>query len=291
MYDPNKRTFRVCLYQADTGKSKSAYINKDNFNDDEECIDYVRELQADNRKRNLKIRKQRQKTVVEKAITINLQTDPYENVVFEDDVDLNIDHGTGSTMAVYGASKRGKTTLMMRLYNKYYNNKKKINTLFSGNPHLKIYKDDPNLLVSYGFNAKSSKYIQLEQFINVKTKNKYQFTLLFDDIIDAKYSKILNKLVLTYRNSNISSIICLQYVCMLSKQNRASVNHTFVFGANSGEDTDTIVKMVLKPYLMKLGIARLPDMMAFYQEVTKDHGFIYINNITQEMSFHRLRLD
>lgn len=288
MYDPEKRSFKLCLYQAETKKSKTAYINKDKFNSDKEAIEYARELQNQNKYRNNEVRKSRQRRAVEEVVMFNSIMDPLDNLRFDSEVELKFDKGTGSSVVIFGASKRGKTTLMMYLYDKYFVSKKKINTLFSGNPQLKIYKDDPNLLVSYGFDNKSSKYIQLQQYINVKTKNKYQFTNLFDDIIDAKYSKILNKLVLTYRNSNISSMICLQYVCMLSKQNRSSVNHTFVFGANSGEDTDTIIKMILKPYLYKLGLLTLPDMMKFYQEVTKDHGFIYINNITNVISFHRL---
>lgn len=290
MNDPSKRVFRACLYRADTGRNKCIYINKDQFGSDEEAIKYLRTIQAENRQRNALIRRDGQRARINEVITRPAPTSPLDDIVFESEVDVNIDKGTGSSIVIFGASKRGKTTLMMYLYLKYYTSKKKINTLFSGNPQLKIYKDDPNLLVSYGFDAKSAKYIQLQQYINVKTKNKYRFTDLFDDIIDAKYSKILNKLVLTYRNSNISSIICLQYVCMLSKQNRSSVNHTFIFGANSGEDTDTVIKLILRPFLVKLGITRFDDMMAFYQRVTADHGFIYINNITQEISFHRLKL-
>lgn len=288
MYNPSTRQFKVCLYDSETQSRRSMRFNKDNYDNDDACIAHVREVQRENRLKNARYKRDKTKAMVMETQCMNRVNDPMANVIFVTGVDLDIDKGTGSSIVIFGASKRGKTTLMMYLYDKYFTNKKKINTLFSGNPQLKIYDNDPNLIVGYGFNQQSAKYIKLQQYINVKTKNQYEFTDLFDDIIDQKYSKTLNNLVLTYRNSNITSIMCLQYVCMLSKQNRSSVNHTFVFGANSGEDVEVILKLILKPYLVELGLCHYNEMMQFYHEVTRDHGFIYINNIKNTMTCHRL---
>jgi Cdc6-like AAA superfamily ATPase len=279
------------LTSSETGKARTVSINKDNFKTDDDAVLYARELQKENREKNklYKIDKTHQK--LETLVKRNVDTTPSNNIEIQSNVNMEIDPGTGSTVCIYGASKRGKTTLMMYLYDKYFSSTKKVNTLFSGNPHLNIYKNDPNLLISYGFNATSAKYIKLQQFINTKCNNKYHFTNLFDDIIDQKYAPIMNKLILTYRNSNISSIMCLQYVYLLSKQNRSSVNHTFVFGANSNEDCENMINLLLRPHFRTLGLVTLGDQVAFFKKMTENHGFIYLDNIKNRISFHRLEIN
>ncbi len=288
MYNPESRQFKVSLRCSETGKMSTVRINKDNFVSDEMALEYAREIQKENKAKNLAYRRSNQKKKLDTLVAKNIAEEPINNVVITDTVDINFDLNTGSTVAIFGASKRGKTTLMMHLYDKEYKDKPFITTLFSGNPHLKIYKNDPKLLIAYGFNKKSERYIKLEQYINTKTDNKYSFLNLFDDIVDQKYAPIMNKLVLTYRNSNISSIICLQYVLLLSKSNRSSINHTFVFGSNSTEDCENNVKYLLSSYFKDLGLRTLADQVAFYKKVTSDHGFIYIDNIKNKISFHRL---
>lgn len=209
----------------------------------------------------------------------------------KDNIDLLLDPKTGNSCVIYGSSKRGKTTLMMHLYRKYYaKDKKFISTIFASNSQIPLYnkKDNKNLIVSTAFNAKSEKYIRLQKFINTKTNNRYKFLLMFDDMIDLKNKKLLSELVLSYRNSNISTIICLQYVYMLSKQNRANVNNIILFGCNSLESTVEMVKTFCADKFRVLGFARLDDQIAFYNKMTENYGFIYINNVRNTISFHRL---
>lgn len=292
---------KLSLYCAETKKTRVLNIKKQNFASDDELDAYCRKLREENKLKNKlwkehKIRKNiedalgRELAVPSPAGEISLQSRGAG--IHSPVIDLNLDAGTGNTICIFGSSKRGKTFAMMHLYGKYFSplsgDKGKINTLFSGNPHLKIYKQDPNLLVSYGFGPKSAKYIQLQQYINVKTKNRYQFGIFLDDIVDAKFAPILNKMVLIYRNSLISSIMCLQYVYMLSKQNRSSVNHTLVFGSNTSEDSKNIIDALLKPYLQQLGLRSFAEQVQFYQAATVDHGFIYLDNIHNKMSLHRL---
>ncbi len=303
MEKPRSARKQVSLYNAETQKTKCHNLRVADFASEEELDAYCRKLKDENRLRNKAWKEAQATAKIQKFMGAELvlprggyppnplgDNGDMQAPVSSGPPEIELDPGTGSTIAIYGSSKRGKTTLMMYLYEKYFMDSSRINTLFSGNPQLKIYKKDSKLLVAYGFNAKSSKYIQLQQYLNVKTKNRYKFTDMFDDIIDQKYSPILNKLVLTYRNSNISSIICLQYVFMLSKQNRSSVNHTFVFGSNTAEDEKNIIDALLRPYLTEIGLKSYADQVAFYRAATTDHGFIYLNNIKNKMSFHRLAM-
>lgn len=283
---------QVCIYDAESGTRRNTTVRRDGFNSEEEFTAYIKQVQANQREKNrqyrLACKRKRIETVLagEPAALEVAVAVPQSPVI-----DINLSPGTGNTVVLYGSSKRGKTTLMMHLYDKYYaNDKKFISTLFSGNPQQREYRGNKDLIVAHGFTPRSVKYIKMQYVINVDTKNRYKFLVMFDDIIDQKAAPIMNKLVLTYRNSNISSMICLQYVKLLAKANRASVNHTCVFGANTAEDEEAIIKTLLKPYFVKMGLVTLNEQIAFYRRVTADHGFIYIDNVQNLISYHRLTL-
>lgn len=295
---------KISLYSAETKKAKCVMIKKSNFNSPEELEAYCDKLKAEQKAKNAAFKNAKVREKIENALSGDIKTaelPPVEMVQkFESssDIDLNIARNTGTTIVLYGSSKRGKSTLMMYLYNKYYSpkgpsgdeGKKYICSLFSGNPQIGVYGRDKNLLVSYGFNTQSEKYIQLEQYVNVKTSNRYRFLNMFDDIIEQKYSRVLNRSILTYRNSNISTIICLQYVYLLSKQNRANVNHSIVFGSNTAEDEKSIIDTLLRPYFSTMGLSDYRSQVGFYRAVTANHGFIYLDNLKNKMTFHRLIL-
>jgi hypothetical protein len=289
---------QVSLYNPETRKTKNILIKKSDFNTEDELNAYCKKLRDDNKVKNAEWRRQQRVTRYNDTLAVNAIPDP---VVLPIDivpppknqssrVALDLDGRTGNTIVIYGSSKRGKSTLMMHLYKKYFRSKDRINTLFSGNPQLRVYRKDKRLLVGYGFNDASARYIQMQQYVNVNTNHEYTFTNLFDDIIDQKHAPIVNKLILTYRNSKISSIICLQYVYLLSKQNRANINHTFIFGMNSVEDCRGIIELILRPYFTEMGFKTIEDQIKYFKHVTDDHGFFYLDNVKSKLSTHRLKL-
>lgn len=298
---------KISLYNPETRKSRTVCVKVSDFDSPEELEAYCKRLRDQNRLKNAEYRRAKAREGIVNVIARieseaadgvdNAETHPHEMPIGDitipkakKTVSIDLDRKTGSTIVIYGSSKRGKSTLMMHLYERYFKSKDRINTLFSGNPHLKVYKGDPKLLVGYGFGPDHAKYIQMQHYINVKTSNEYKFTNMFDDIVDQKYSAIVNKMVLTYRNANISMIMALQYVYLLSKQNRANINHTFVFGMNSTEDIKGVIDVVLRPYFVEMGLLTLDQMVRFFKLVTSDHGFMYINNIKATISFHRLEV-
>jgi hypothetical protein len=290
----------IVLYDAATKKRRSVYVSRKDFDDVAAMEAYIRKLRdeaiAKNKQHNIDLRRQHIQSVMTRPTDVPVDiitsvADVVTKIQHTSKIPMVLDEGTGNTILILGSSKRGKSTLMMRLYDKYFKDSHKINTLFSANPHLKVYKGDPKLLVSYGFGEDHARYIQSQQYINVKTKNHYAFTNLFDDIITEKTSPILNQLVLTYRNANISMVICLQYLYLFSKMNRSNVNHTFIFGMNSYEDIENICKNMLRSYFIRdYHIAKLQDQIALFTILTKNHGFIYLDNINGVMSIHRLDL-
>jgi len=246
-----------------------------------------------------------------KNLVINEAMFDDEQILSE--VDIEIDPSQGSTIAIFGSSKRGKSQLIAYLYKhkfvsyksearnsenhktkKTKSGKKKptshyVSTLFADNPQIPLY-NLPLLLRSHGFGRAHEKYIMMQHFVQMRTDNQYKFLNMFDDIIDEKHSRIMNKLILSMRNSNVSTIIALQYVKLLSTSNRANINHTFIFGMNQAEDEMRTIDLLLRPYLIQKGIKKKDEQIAFFRLATRDHGFIYLNNLKNRMTLHRLLL-
>lgn len=210
-------------------------------------------------------------------------------IYFRDDIRLKLDKGTGNTTVIIGSSKSGKSTLMMYLFEKYYNKNKIISTLFSPSLHIKIFKKK-GLIKSPKFGKEGDEYIQTQRYINQKTKNKYEFLDMFDDIIDLRFNKIIADLILTYRNSKVSTIINTQYAYLLAKSLRSNVNNVIFMHLNTDEDIQKTIDAFLKSQFNKLGYYKMADMIQFYRDITSNHGFMYFHPATQHFSFHRISL-
>ena len=198
----------------------------------------------------------------------------------EKGISLSLDPNTGNSTVILGSSKAGKSTVLMHLYKKYYEDT--ISILFSDNPQIKLYKD-PKLIKSFHF---IPQVIRDFHQINRKTKNKYDFTVLLDDIVNEKEDEMLRRLILSFRNSNISSIVSLQSPTLLNKSNRASVNNILFFRFN----TDEMIEQTIKFYLSSHLPGRMDDKIRQYKEMTKDHQFIYLNPRDNKISVHKISI-
>ncbi len=207
-----------------------------------------------------------------------------------DKLNLKLDQGTGNTTYLLGSSKRGKSTLMMHIFRKHYNKKNFITTLFSINSQIPLYKSKKSLIKINNFGKDAQRYIKMEQVANKRCKNKYNWSNLIDDVIDIRDNRLINNMILTYRNSKISSVICLQYSNLLSKQSRSNINNICCFAFNTDEAIEVVIKTFLKGAFNKLGIRGLDEQIEFYRKMTMDHGFIYIHPESGMISFHKLSL-
>lgn len=191
------------------------------------------------------------------------------------------DHNTGNTFVLFGASKSGKTTLMMKLYNKHFPTykplKMMLTTLFAMNPQIPLYGTGVGakyLIKCPYLNDNSSAYIDWQRRLNKMNDNKYTFLNMFDDFIGVRHESIVNNLILTYRNSNMSAIICLQYVNLLSKAARSNINNIFLMHMNTDESIDVVIKAYLGSIIKR---GRIDNPIQWYRDITADHNYIYIN--------------
>jgi len=223
-----------------------------------------------------------------------IDTIPLE-IIKADEIDfINMDFNdnSGNSILCIGSSKAGKSTAMMALFNKYFNNKKYISTLFSVNSHIPIYNNKGDLIKINKFVIQSEQIIKDMKKINMLSEpiNKWRFCILLDDIVDARYSRILNNLLLTYRNSNFSSIISIQYAKLISKAARCSANNLLFFSQNLQEGIESVLRSFLGAEFAKLGVTKMNDQISLYRLLTKDHAFIYYHPMTGTLRRIKLKI-
>jgi len=201
---------------------------------------------------------------------------------------IKLDKQTGNSIVLLGSSKAGKTTLLNHIYKDYFSSKDApcfksgfskdpISVLFSVNVHAKIYQDPAikGVIKVNKFNKDANEMIKKMKRINCEQRNKFNYLVILDDIIDAKYSGTLNNLILTYRNSNFSSIISLQYPYLLSKSSRSSINQCFFGSFNTDESIVSVLKSFLGSAFSRLGYHTQDAQVDLYRELTKDYHFLY----------------
>ena len=204
--------------------------------------------------------------------------------------ELKLDAGTGNTTVLFGVSKQGKSTALMKIYDRYYAEREIVSTLWTDNPQIKLYAGHRNLIVGGKWTRHTESIVREQHRIQMRTKNHYKFLNMLDDNLEIKYSKVIDSMLLTWRNAKMSAIFSLQGSTLLQKKGRSNVNNILLFGMNIDEQIEVVVKCYLRGYLKKLGIVSLPDQLNWYHEQTRDHSFIYVRPSDNIVSFHRFHV-
>lgn len=296
----HKRYVRIALYSAEAYAKGMPQNNSIHFDatgkTEEEIEEIIREERAKQRELNQKFRKDHPKSApgrkpkelgiigpTGRRMAAELRKKNLESIFRP-----KFDEDTGNTFVLFGASKSGKTTLMMKIYNDYWPEylaqKKTLTTLFAMNPQIPLYKSGKYIIkcpVNPMLDSMNIEgYIDWQRRINKSNDNKFCFLNMFDDWIDVRHKTILNNLLLTYRNSMISSVICLQYVNLLSKSARSNVNNIFLLHMNTDESIEVAVKAYLAALLKKIGIPTLQDQVQYYRDMTTNYNYIYIHPVS-----------
>lgn len=85
--------------------------------------------------------------------------------------------------------------------------------------------------------------------MNEKYDKKYNFMFILDDVLDVRFKKLVRSMFLTMRNTNISSLISLQYPNLIPKSVRTSVYFTILFFFAQNEGIELAVRGWMTPYL------------------------------------------
>lgn len=201
---------------------------------------------------------------------------------------LKLDPYTGNTTFLLGSSKAGKSTTLMHIYDTVYADKSFISILWTINPQIKLYRSHRKLIIGSRWNKESEEVIKIQHQIQKKTSSHYKFLNMLDDVLHVRGSKLMDNLVMTYRNSRMSTVVSMQYTNQLQKNCRANINNVLLFRFNTDESIEVAIKCFLIGHLKTLGIVKMPDMINWYKLQTKDHGFIYTHPASGDISYHRL---
>lgn len=201
-----------------------------------------------------------------------------------------MDNNTGSSLLLLGSSKAGKTTFLIYLYDALFSDKKQnsckggyLPILFSQNKHAQIYKDPrmEDVIKCDKFTKASETLIYKCQKINQELdkieEDPVNFLIILDDVISIKRGGIISNLILTLRNSNISSIISLQYPKLFGPDCRGNVNNILFFAFNIYATIETVIKEFLSHVFKAQGFLKMADMVNEYIRLTNDYHFLYFN--------------
>jgi len=189
----------------------------------------------------------------------------------------------GASIAMIGATRSGKTTLLIHVLKKYF--KDHIGVLMSQSTNASIYDDVPKTIPKVPMF--SPEMVNEMYKINLGTKNKYEFLAIIDDCPTIKFSKELLKLLTIYRNSHLSAIICMQSLKLFNTAARGNINFVMLGRCNSFEAAEQAVRGYLMHRLPGRNVA---EKVAEYMRITEDHHWIVVDNINGNIFRTRLEV-
>lgn len=138
----------------------------------------------------------------------------------------------GTTMLILGSSGCGKTTLLRYLLNEFYAKKPCPNganwiclffTSTSDSDALQGIDKMKNVILCNTLEEDMVEWCKRLQDKFGKAATKLSFLIILDDMVSIRYKKMIERCLLTFRNSNISSIICMQYLKHVPPSIRSSI--------------------------------------------------------------------
>jgi hypothetical protein len=190
----------------------------------------------------------------------------------------------GASVLMIGSTRCGKTTALKYILKKYF--KEHIGVVFSESARSPAYADmkNKNLPLS---SAWVPELIKDMYKINKDTKNHYDFMVILDDMPSVKFDKELLKLTTIYRNSNLSSICCVQSPSLLTPTQRSNFNFVLLFKSNTTAQTEANIKAYLRGVFPET--ANYEMKIRAMSQMLEDHHFIFLDNLNG--SIQRCKID
>lgn len=253
-----------------TGKTLSKTITLNKFNNEEEAKEYLKQWRES-------IKNPTYEPEYEEPIKNNNNDLEFKKF------NLILDYTTGNTILSLGSSKAGKTTLLKYIYNNYFEDRKDfISFLFAENAHSKTYDEiNKKVIKTHIFYPDVVKKLHK---IQRGTKNKYNFLLMFDDIVDSgmKNNEIVKKLITSYRNSNITSYISIQSPKLINKTNRGNLNYITFHAFRNDEEVKEVMYMFLGSRIPFKGLKE-DEKVYLYNQLTENYNFLFLNTLENKL--------
>lgn len=204
----------------------------------------------------------------------------------------NLQSDGGISLALFGASRSGKTSLMVWLLNTVFDydyvgekkDKKPVLILQTTSPNaqpLGGVEDKDLITFPLGYDPG---FLQKARKHNRRWGNLTPFVFIFDDVLGLRHKQHISSLVLTDRNKNISSIVSTQYYKSLGPDIRTSVNFVFLLRAFA-EGYEQTIDLYLGGWLPR-SWDKTKKILFFRTFTEKGQGRCFvINNLKNEVIF------
>lgn len=197
---------------------------------------------------------------------------------------IDIDREGGQTLAIFGSSYSGKSSLLVY----YVNNivKAKIFDLiilFTESINSKpLEKLNKQVIKCLGYHAD---VVQIVYKINLKTNNRYKALFILDDCVKVRQNATLEKQLLLYRNSNITTILSTQYAKLYTAPStRGSLHEIILTGGKTPEIRKQSYDLFLRSYLKGMTADGVDEFIMKNTELKPTGGkIIRIDNVRSEM--------
>lgn len=213
------------------------------------------------------------------AIEPRLQTfddinDNLDKISVDEVLKKSYEKNTGNVIQIIASSKAGKTFLMLHMLDKLIEMDDKLIPIFMiGNRNAPIYgKYEKKYPFFDGINSRLIEALKIVNSYTDKDK-RYKFLFIIDDILNMKNMAVINNLTLSYRNSMLSTIMCLQSTSLLFKMARSNATIYF-FGQLKSNEVEQIVKLYLKNIGIFSDIRKRENKERLYINLAVNHNFI-----------------
>lgn len=201
----------------------------------------------------------------------------------------------GTTSLICGSSFTGKTSFLMKglknLINDYLPRYDAI-ILMTESPNSLPLTDLPNNPKIMKFGCFIPELVDFCYRINRKTNNKFSFLFIFDDIMDLR-GKLMTKMIITYRNANISTIILTQHQFLLNPAQRSSFHNIYCTGGREFNQREKLIKNFFRGYLIDRGYKDIHEQDRFFQQATQmnddERNYIHMNGIQSKMTINKMK--
>lgn len=210
-------------------------------------------------KKELDEKKQKRKELIKRKRLNDGSSKHLIDVILEGKEKMQADGiKNGVTFAMIGSSGCGKSTVIKKIF---------IDGLYGKEATKKHGEKKDYIIQIFTESAKSDAFKELGKDIIVDSKGldvdninflyhmneeydkKYNFVVILDDVIKIKYIDLIERMFLTMRNTNITSLVSLQYPNLIPKTIRTSVYFTFLFMMNNDQGVELVVEGWLSSYL------------------------------------------
>jgi GTPase SAR1 family protein len=186
----------------------------------------------------------------------------------------------GITIGLMGGSGRGKSTLIRKiLLDQIYNSKEYIIHIFTESANSDALQNLSKDVTVDGMGIDPDT-INFCYKTNQEYDKRYNFVIVIDDCIHIRHQKMIERMFLIMRNSNITSLVSLQHPKLIPASIRSSLYFAICMGFNSDENDEVAVRSYLSGYMPG---KNMYERICYYQEWTKtSHRFFMLDNLNHK---------